>query len=216
MKELFKNRLTVKQTNLIFKNFKYKVGKQRGLKDLAILLGRLEFMKPFNFVQRQMICQNTDYLRFPAGTTIFEEGDPENYQFVVVKGRVSLEVKQPMLGNVPLVISSVNDGQLFGVLTFGKGEDNVKQRRPYTAVAVEDTDILRINRLYAVMFNHFVVAKNEKAANITKHNLMIERQRCQFLMDRVLQFKFNTNSEFLSSLVKKIKILKFKFGEEIV
>lgn len=109
-------------------------------------------------------------MRCPAGTVIFEEGDPENYQYVVVKGRISIEVKQPALGNVPIVISSLSDGQLFGVLTVGKGTENFKQKRAFSAVAVEDTDILRINRLYSVMFNHFVVAKNEKAANITKHN----------------------------------------------
>lgn len=35
-------------------------------------------------------------------------------------------------------------------------------------------------------------------------------------MEKVVQFKFNTNAEFLNSLVKKIKIMKYKFGEEIV
>ena len=109
-------RLTLKQLNLIHREFEFRAGKLRNFKALTVLLKQLAFFETFSPFEMNIILEKVNYLRVPAGTQIFRQDDLEDNMYVIVKGNVALETKQPKLGDLPLVFASVKDGERLGML----------------------------------------------------------------------------------------------------
>ena len=69
--------------------------------------------------------------------------------YIIVKGRVAFEVKMEKYGHLPVVIALVSDGESFGHVSLNDLEFDAtdpKYQRPTSCVAVEDTDLLVLNK----------------------------------------------------------------------
>lgn len=76
---------------------------------------------------------------FAAGETVFEEGEPGSTLHVVCSGRIDI-VRDS--ANDPVVLTTLGPGEFFGELAlFDRGP------RSATAVAVEDTETLSLDRV---------------------------------------------------------------------
>ena len=61
--------------------------------------------------------------------------------YIIVKGKVVYQYNRSDLGNLPMVIATINDGEKVGQLQ--SGESGL---RHHAAICVEDTDLLVFNR----------------------------------------------------------------------
>lgn len=87
------------------------------------------------------ILEITRLHRFPAGRSIFRQGDPGDSLFVVVQGRITLTVDG--VDGEPVVIESIRDGGCFGeVSALSRVPRNV------TATATLPTEVLELSRDY--------------------------------------------------------------------
>jgi CRP-like cAMP-binding protein len=75
---------------------------------------------------------------FPAGTTLLRQGDESDCLFVLLGGRVRVEVRHPRLGT-PIVLADLGPGEVVG-------EMGVLDTRPRSAtvVALEDTEAVSL------------------------------------------------------------------------
>lgn len=60
------------------------------------------------------LIQAGELVDYDADTQIFEEGDPALHVYIIVRGSVSIRVMMPELGNDPIPVQSLYDGQVFG------------------------------------------------------------------------------------------------------
>ena len=112
-----KNRLTVKHTAMVQKEFTQKLGNSRCTRVLEKMLSGLSWFASHAHKERRIICEKAGYLQLPPRQIIFRQGDIEDNLYFIVKGRVALETRRPEIGDLPMVIALVSDGDTFGHLT---------------------------------------------------------------------------------------------------
>ena len=78
------------------------------------MLGGLSWFASHTRKKRLIICEQAGYLQLPSNQIIFRQGDIEDNLYFVVKGRVALETRRPEIGDLPMVIALVSDGDTFG------------------------------------------------------------------------------------------------------
>lgn len=174
---------------LVYKEFRYKEGEFRNLGNLAIILQNLKFFKPYDKAQREIICKTSKIVKLEPRTVIFEQGQKEDYQYIIIKGRVSLEIKKPELGDLPIIIGMRGDGEIVGQLTMSKGLQNIQAERGTTCITVDESYLLKINRQLSVVFNHLQVKINHHNTNIKKQEKNLQKKRIDFLISRVEPFR---------------------------
>jgi len=119
------------------------------------------------------------YLVFKAGQTLFKEGDPGDFMFVLYEGMVEVRVQQKVIGVFePIEI-------------FGEMAAIDPQPRSATIVAQTDCRVARINQGRFLML---IQKKPEFALHIMQ--MLVERMRW---MDSVAQ---NTSSEHAQEIEK--------------
>ena len=57
-----------------------------------------------------------EYIRLPARTVVFNQGDIGEKMYIIVKGRVAVEKRSIEYGYFPLVVALLRDGEHFGEL----------------------------------------------------------------------------------------------------
>ena len=62
-----------------------------------------------------MVYECAKYVNLPARTTIFEQGDIGEKMYVILKGRVAVEVTAEN-SDIPVVVALLKDGEHFGEL----------------------------------------------------------------------------------------------------
>ena len=77
-------------------------------------------------------------LTFTPNTLIFNEGDPGDYTYMVVRGAVAI---QRTLDDVPQALAVLRKGDIFGEMALL--DDNPRMA---AALAIEDTDVLALSR----------------------------------------------------------------------
>ena len=97
-------RLSHKQTQLLGKEFMTKFGDQRQISVLEEIFRHHKYMGSLSQTQREIVCREAGYMVVPARTKIFEQEFYEDNMYVIVKGRVAIELKSPDFGNMPIVI----------------------------------------------------------------------------------------------------------------
>lgn len=154
------SRISERQTAKLWREFNHCQGKERDLEVLEQLLLGLSFMRTYGQKERLLICEYADYLSKKPGEVIYKQGELEDNVYVVVKGRVALEVSSARYGGLPLVMALVSDGESFGHISLDEDLGNKikttdtleiakpksKHTRPASSVAVEDTHLLVINK----------------------------------------------------------------------
>lgn len=92
------------------------------------------------------LIQAGELVDYDADTQIFEEGDPALHVYIIVRGSVSIRVMMPELGNDPIPVQSLYDGQVFGdaKIAAWKDANAPPPKRKGGARTQEDTCMLRI------------------------------------------------------------------------
>lgn len=79
-------------------------------------------------------------VHFPAGTVVFNEGDPPDAMALVASGKIEVKKATEFQGS-GFVVAQVGGGSLLGELSFSDG-----QGRSASAVALEDSVLLLMSR----------------------------------------------------------------------
>jgi CRP-like cAMP-binding protein len=91
-------------------------GSKRSVKLLDLILKNLKFFTRFDEAQRRMVFEQAEYMRVPARTVIFKQGDIGDKMYIILKGRVAVEKRTPECGMLPVVEALLKDGDHFGEL----------------------------------------------------------------------------------------------------
>jgi len=88
---------------------------------------------------QQRLAAVTRLKKFNKGKAIFDEGDPSDFFYTVVSGRVKIVKKRP--GGNDIILEIFGPGDPFGAVAAYEGEPY-----PASAIALEDTRCLLIQR----------------------------------------------------------------------
>lgn len=106
----------------------------------ATLLADVGFFKFLDEDERAVLSQQIEQHTFPAGTTIFREGDPGGIMYVIRSGKVDLWLYDE--DHQRVVLATFEEGEFFGELSLLDQE-----ARSATATTVTETEVLVIDRL---------------------------------------------------------------------
>jgi CRP/FNR family cyclic AMP-dependent transcriptional regulator len=106
----------------------------------ATLLADVGFFKFLDEDERTVLAQQVEQRTFPAGTTIFREGDPGGIMYVIRSGRVETWLYDE--DHQRVVLATFEDGEFFGELSLLDQE-----LRSATATTLTETEVLVIDRL---------------------------------------------------------------------
>ena len=85
------------------------------------------------------LAQQGKTRHFPAGSVLMHQGDVSDFLYVIVEGRVRVELSHPdLLGQVPL--AEVGLGEVVGEMGLLAGEP-----RSATVTAIQDTETLELD-----------------------------------------------------------------------
>ena len=89
----------------------------RDVKMLDRVLKDLKFFKRFDLSQRNVIYKNADFVHLKGHKVIFNQGDIGDKLYVILKGRVAIQIQSKEYGNLPVVVATRQDGEQFGELS---------------------------------------------------------------------------------------------------
>ena len=93
-----------------------KEGNQRSIKMLDFMLNKLKFFTKYNEIDRKNLLKTAKYAHMKTREIIFKQGDKADYMYVILKGRVCVEIKNKGFEETPIVIATLGDGDHFGEL----------------------------------------------------------------------------------------------------
>ena len=105
---------------------------------LAQVLGKLRFSAPLPEAALDRLVSFATLCGFPAGTTIFREGDRNDRLLIITVGRVALDMSVPARGDTRILTLGPGDLVAWSAL-LGDG------RMTTSAVALEDTQVVAIS-----------------------------------------------------------------------
>lgn len=107
---------------------------------LETVLSRVKFVRELTMKTRMDLCKLTGYARHGAGETLFRQGDPGEFFYVVLSGSVDVFIRDP--GGREHLVATLFNGDSFGELALMQ-EGNT---RGATIVAKEDCEFLTLGR----------------------------------------------------------------------
>ena len=139
--------------------------KSRNYKVMDIMMRHLRFLKRHEPKFRYAIYRAARYEVIPPQTTVFRMGDPADYLYIILKGKVSVQSSMSQYADIPVVLNTLADGEHFGELSIidearlGEGKDKEAgpaggqkgkaRARAATCRTVEATKVLKIECLTA-------------------------------------------------------------------
>src|SRR5437867_5002479 len=109
------------------------------------LLEDLEFFELHDEEDRRSLANVLDHIRLTEGSRLFERGDRGNELYIVHTGKMEISIRD--LAGEKIVLTVAERGDLFGELSL---LDN--RPRTATAMALEDTELIVLNRDNLLMF----------------------------------------------------------------
>jgi CRP/FNR family transcriptional regulator, cyclic AMP receptor protein len=109
------------------------------------LLAGLKFFALYDDEDRQAFSKVVDKIHLSSGKILFEKGDPGDALFIVLSGRIELFIRNVTGEKFVLTVAERDD--FFGELSIAD-----KRPRTATAVALEDADLIVLNRDNLRMF----------------------------------------------------------------
>ena len=103
---------------------------------IADLLDELDLFQGFAYPELEIIARYLHFEEVEQGTAIFSEGDPGNYMFILVKGRISILKGGEHGGQL---LSHEVPGRIIGEMTLLDQE-----RRSATCLADTDCELLSL------------------------------------------------------------------------
>lgn len=110
-------RLSPMQILYIKEEFNQDLQKPRDVKMLDRTLKNLKFFRRFDDETRYKIYRSASYLSLPGHKVIFNQGDIGDKLYIIIKGRVAVQINSVEYGRLPIVVSTLNDGDQFGELS---------------------------------------------------------------------------------------------------
>jgi CRP-like cAMP-binding protein len=91
--------------------------------------------------------------------------------YVILKGSVAVEIKQPDIGNLPIIVALLKDGSHFGELGLIKMEDDkgaqFTNKRKASCITAEETDVLVLNKqLCTLLYQSSNQEKSESSSRL--------------------------------------------------
>lgn len=112
---------------------------------LSSLLAEVPLFQLLDPDARSALAQMMEQAKFPAGATIFQEGEPGDRMYVVCSGRVELATTDKL--GQKLVLTTAARGDLFGEMSLlDQGARNAR------ATVIEDAELLVLERATLVEF----------------------------------------------------------------
>jgi CRP/FNR family cyclic AMP-dependent transcriptional regulator len=105
----------------------------------AGMLAKNELFEQLTEEDRTQLAKVVDRRELPAGTTLFQAGEPGESLFVVSTGEVELFIKDT--AGQKIVLTVARDGEIFGELALLD-----RGARTATAIALVDTELLELDR----------------------------------------------------------------------
>ena len=105
----------------------------------AGMLAKNELFEQLTEEDRAQLALVVDRRELPAGTTLFQAGEPGESLFVVSRGEVELFIKDT--AGQKIVLTVARDGAIFGELALLD-----RGARTATAIALVDTELLELDR----------------------------------------------------------------------
>jgi len=105
----------------------------------AGMLAKNELFEQLTEEDRAQLALVVDRRELPAGTTLFQAGEPGESLFVVSRGEVELFIKDT--AGQKIVLTVARDGEIFGELALLD-----RGARTATALALVDTELLELDR----------------------------------------------------------------------
>ncbi|CDW86496.1 cyclic nucleotide-binding domain containing protein [Stylonychia lemnae] len=202
-------RFNLQQIEQVIEQFQLPVS-QRDNKVLHKGLGSLKFFIKFPPDIRQQLFDLSILRRFDKGETIFNQGDPSEDFFVIVKGSVCVRVIKEELGNVPVNTRICYDGDYIGELAHFEVSESLTQE------IVDELNKQRVTTK-ALEYPTYMLQLNKKIASriINSPDLQNKyEERINFL--RQLDIFADIDMYILLPLASNIKVKKYKHGEYIV
>src|SRR5690606_10410860 len=107
--------------------------------DREALLARSPLFERLDAEAIRTLADQLAEVRLPAGRVLFEDGDPGDSAYLVLRGRARIILSNA--SGVPTTLASPGPGELFGEVSLLDGGP-----RTAGAIASEDTDLLVIDR----------------------------------------------------------------------
>lgn len=169
---------------------------------LLSLLAPLKFFARFQREVRAQLLAISEYRHCTPGTTIFTQGETGTIMYVLLHGSILVQKSSPDLGEAPLTISTLYDGDSFGELSlFQMQGERGSTARAVTCVAAEACDLLAIPKL---CFHHIIMQQVETAIE-TKINFLLS-----------LNVFAGVERVNLVPLATNLEPVKFQFDEVLV
>ena len=87
---------------------------ERSYKDLDFMMRHLRYLKRHDPTVRYEIYKNAQFVEFPAQHYVFHKGDEPDYMYIILKGKVSVVSTMSQYADIPFVLSTIKDGEVFG------------------------------------------------------------------------------------------------------
>ena len=91
--------------------------KSRNYKVMDIMMRHLRFLKRHEPKFRYAIYRAARYEVIPPQTTVFRMGDPADYLYIILKGKVSVQSSMSQYADIPVILNTLADGEHFGELS---------------------------------------------------------------------------------------------------
>jgi len=169
---------------------------------LLDLLAPLRFFARFQREVRAQLLAISEYRHSVPGATIFTQGETGTIMYVLLYGSVLVQKSSPDLGDTPLTISTLYDGDSFGELSlFQMQGERGSTARAVTCVAAEACDLLAIPKL---CFHNIIMQQVETAIEA----------KIKFLLS--LNLFAGVERVNLVPLATNLEPVKFQFDEVLV
>lgn len=130
-------------------------------------MNRLDIFKGFDKEEMELLRPLFKELSFPAGTVIFQQGEPAEFLYLVINGTVDMSFK-PYDGGMPMTVSHIEKGDLFGWSAVVGSEKYTS-----SAIAINAVSAFRVkgNELRAFCIEHPEAGKTilERLADVASY-----------------------------------------------
>jgi CRP-like cAMP-binding protein len=110
------------------------------------VIKQLKFFKRFDEETREKIYKNAELISLPGHTVIFNQGDIGDKLYVILKGRVAVQINSKEFGSLPVVIATLSDGDHFGelsLISLSRVQDNSNKQQEVLSLNKDPTEFLR-------------------------------------------------------------------------
>jgi CRP/FNR family transcriptional regulator, cyclic AMP receptor protein len=151
------------------------------------LIRNVELFRGFQASELEALTQQAIVHHYSAGATIFQQGDPGNTLYIIIRGQVEIYLLDPKLQ--PIVLKQMHRGDYFGELSLF---DN--KPRSANALVLKDVELLEITQEQIADY----ISRYPRAA-LTLLSTMADRLRAtdEMLMQRAAK---NVDAELEKNL----------------